>query len=467
VRAAEPPKPKAEEPPKPSSHTVRRELFEVKVTTKGVFEAERMVEIVLRPDVWADLFVLSAVAPGTRVKKGDGLLTLDTTKMDEAIRNLEEGQPLAELGLRLAQEEAAALEKSVPLDLVAADRAKKTADENLQRYVQVDRPLEAKSAQFGVKRAQDVLAYETEELRQLEKMYKADDLTEETEEIILKRQRDTVEVVTFNLEVAKTKADQTLTVDLPRRDVATRENVERQDLALTKARASLPLAAQKARLEADKQRLALEKARDQLAKLRKDREAMAVRAPADGVVYYGPCVRGEWPQLARSLARGTKLAPHEVALTLVEPQPLFVRAGVPEGELHRLQPDLEGVATPTGYPDARLGARLRSVSAIPVAAGKFELTLAVTLGDLAARIVPGMTCDIEVVSYRKPDALSVPLAAVFSDEADGKPCVYVQPPAGGPERRLVSLGRKSDKKAEILQGVSEGDVVLLEKPKAK
>ena len=42
-------------------------------------------------------------------------------------------------------------------------------------------------ANFSVKSADNMLAYEKEELRQLEKMYKADDLVEETEEIVLKR----------------------------------------------------------------------------------------------------------------------------------------------------------------------------------------------------------------------------------------------------------------------------------------
>ena len=55
-----------------------------------------------------------------------------------------------------------------------------------------------------VKKAKDYLEYQKEELRQLEKMYGADDLTEETEEIVLKRQRDAVELAIFSLQRART-----------------------------------------------------------------------------------------------------------------------------------------------------------------------------------------------------------------------------------------------------------------------
>ncbi len=467
ARAAEPPKPKAKAPAKPATYQVTLERLEIQVKTKGVFEAERMHEVAFRPDAWAELHVLKAVEPGARVKKGDVVLTLDATKIDEAIRDLEAGRPLAELALRLAREQVAASEKTNPLDLAAAERTNKHADEDLKRYVDIGRPLAVKSARFSVNRSQNYLEYTQEELRQLEKMYKADDLTEETEEIILKRQRNAVKRAVFNLEMAKTNADKTLNVELPRRDVTTKDNAQRQTLALAKAKATMPLALNKARLELEKQIRADRKGQEKLAKLKKDRAAMTVRSPADGIVYYGACVRGQWPKLNRSLARGTKLASHEVVMTIVEPQPVFVRATVPEKELHRLRPNLEGVATPTGYPSANLGARLRTLSPIPVTAGNFGLTIGVNVGKHAAQTVPGTTCDVKLISYRKKDAVTVPASAVFADEPDRKTYVYLRKKDGGREKRFVSVGQKTDKKAEILKGLEEGDVIFTHKPKGK
>ena len=71
------------------------------------------------------------------------------------------------------------------------------------------------------------LDYEKDELDQLEKMYKADDLTEETEEIVLKRQRNAVEFAEFSLENAKINSDEMLNIRMPRMDIQIKESLER------------------------------------------------------------------------------------------------------------------------------------------------------------------------------------------------------------------------------------------------
>ena len=79
-------------------------------------------------------------------------------------------RPLAELALRLAREQLAVLEKTTPLDLAAAERTNKHADEDLKRYVDTGRPLAVKSARLSVNRSENYLKYAQEELRPLEKM---------------------------------------------------------------------------------------------------------------------------------------------------------------------------------------------------------------------------------------------------------------------------------------------------------
>ena len=73
------------------------------------------------------------------------------------------------------------------MDLVAAERSRRIAKEDLAQMLEVELPTARKAVDFSLQMSADSLAYEKEELRQLEKMYKADDLTEETEEIVLRR----------------------------------------------------------------------------------------------------------------------------------------------------------------------------------------------------------------------------------------------------------------------------------------
>src|SRR5262245_50856041 len=77
-----------------ASEKVQRGPFQVDVGLSGVFEAQEMTEVVLRPQAWSELTVVTAVPQGTLVHAGDRLVELDTHKIDEAIRDLQAGQEL-------------------------------------------------------------------------------------------------------------------------------------------------------------------------------------------------------------------------------------------------------------------------------------------------------------------------------------------------------------------------------------
>ena len=455
-------KAQAKPPPAPTTHTVKKAPFKIEVKLKGVFEAATMAELMLVPKAWSALQVDKVVEQGTRVKKGDPVLWLDTEKIDEAVRNAEADEALAELGLEQAEEALRALEKTTPLDLAATERNQKRFDEDRKHFFEVELPYSRKSWAFSMKSAEFGLMYATEELRQLEKMYKADDLTEETEEIILKRARHNVERAKLKFEDAKNKIDKALKYDLPRSEENTKDTAERQALADAKARITLPMQLRQKQLEFEKQKRGRDEARKKLAKLKADRKLMTVKAPIDGIVYYGQCDRGHWNvAVAAALRKGGGLKPHQVFITIVQPRPMLVRTDVPEKELHQLKPNLEAVVTPTGYPDPRFGARLTSVSPVPIKEGTFDARLAVNPARADA-VLPGMTCSITVIVYHKKDAIAVPAAAVHADGA--KRYVLVKTKDGKHARRDVAVGRSASKKVEILKGLKPGETILLRKP---
>src|SRR5262249_20098571 len=129
--------------------------------------------------------------------------------------------------------------KSMPLERAAAEHAKKKADEDLKYFLEVGRGESEKSAHFMVKTAKFYLEYAQEELRQLQKMYKANDLTEETEKIILRRQENYVEMEAFFYQRMLIYRDEVLKFTLPNRDKALRESQARATLQLEKARTTL------------------------------------------------------------------------------------------------------------------------------------------------------------------------------------------------------------------------------------
>src|SRR5262249_30391925 len=297
--------------------------FQIEVILSGVFEAPRMSEVSIRPKAWTSPLVVDrAIEHGTPVKKGDILVELDREGIDKAIGDAEVENSLTELALKQAAEELPILEKGLPVDLAAAERSRTQAEQDLKRFLEIDRPHSVKSAEFSVKRATESLEYAKEELRQLEKMYRSKDLTEETEEIILRRQRFQVEAGEFLLREAELRGEQTLKIDLPRQEQRTREGAIRSSIDLEKARAMLPLNLNQKRLNLAKLEHDRARGTEKLADLRHDRDVMTIHAPTDGLVYYGQGDRGRWTTaavMAAKLRKGGVRRPNEVFIPVVAP----------------------------------------------------------------------------------------------------------------------------------------------------
>ena len=462
-------KPAAEAAAAPPSYTVKKEPFKIQVDLEGVFEAPTMTELVLRPKEWQGLSVLAAAPHGAAVKKGDVLVKLDMEKIDRAIDDLRAELKLGEIALKQAQDQFALLEKTTPMDMEAGERAQRFAEEDHKYYQEVSRPLTLKSQEMQMKFMHEMLEYEKEELAQLEKMYKADDLTEETEKIVLKRQRDAVERAEWSVHTMEIHNERYLKTEFPRQDQQTEENFHRRTLQWNKDRVELPRNLNRARLELERSKIQSARSREKLDKMLADRESMIVKAPADGTVYYGRCQRGKFseaPVFAEALRRNGAIQPNQVFMTVVESGPLFVRTAVAEDQLHKVYKGVDGTATPTGYPDLKWDAEVEEVSAVPTSPGSFDARLSVSPDKPAKQVVPGMTCKIKLTPYSKSEAVVVPPKTVFSDPQDeDEKFVYLLDKNGKAEKHEIKIGKQTDKQVEVRKGLNEGDKILLDAPK--
>lgn len=465
--AATRPAPADKAPPKP--YTVKPSDFRITISAKGTFDPIGATEIRVTPEAWtprAGMKVLQVAPRGSMVKKGQVLLKLDTHDIDEAIQDAQLNQQSAELTLKIAQEEFAAKAKAYELDLAAAMRAKTQADEDRARYLKIVRPMAIKTAQRSLQAAEDSLTYTREELRQLEKMYKADDLTEETEEIIIQRQRKAVDRAEFALEVQKLAVDKALKTDIPRQDIAARDRYDRQAIAHGSTLVTLKASLAKAKLELTKLKNATTRSARKLAEIRKDRAGLVVKSPAAGMVIHGGSAKGAWPTLSRELKVDDKIQSGEVAMSVIAPGKVVVRTKAPEAELHRLRPGMACEVVPDAYPTCKLNGKVTTLDPLP-SGGNVEMILSVATPKVTPPLLPAMNCKVTLLVYAKADALTVPAGFVHADDKDTrKKVVYVRDGCGA-VARAVTVGRTGSGKMEILSGLKEGEVVLAGKPVEK
>jgi HlyD family secretion protein len=433
--------------------------------------AEDSEEIVVRPEEWTtsgSLVVERVARHGARVKRGDVLMQFDTTRIDRAIEDLRSELQINQLSLRQAEQSLRALEELTPIDLAANERLAKMSDEDQRYYFDRQRPFNEKTIAFNLESAKNRLEYVEEELKQLKKMYEADELIEETEAIVLKRAQHSVDAARMSLESAQMSRDFSLEFNLPRNDESTRESALRTRLQTQRNAITLPLTLERQRLEVAKLNQQRLRSEERLKKLELDREAMTVTSPLDGFVYYGRAVRGKFSDSvaqAESLSPFSTVQPNRVLMTVVKPQPLRILVSVPEENLRRMRSGLTGTAVPKAFPDSKLPVTMARISPVPTAPGMFEGEFRVTRGGQADTMMPGMTCKVEVVPYEKRNALHVPPKTVMTDEKTDETYVWLVGEDGKAERRNVKVGEKTEKEAEILEGLARGDKVLLEAPK--
>lgn len=450
--------------PQAEIYEVRAELFKIEITLSGKFHPEQATEIILRPKSWSTFRVVQAVDHGARVKKGDVLVEFESDRLLDAIADQRRRIELAATNLKRAEEELRLLEATVPLDLALAQRAKRMADEDWEYFVHVDKPFMEKSARFSAEVARWFLEYEQEELRQLEKMYKADELTDETEEIILRRQQNRVRMAQMDLEEADKRLNETLKFSLPRMTESRELSHQRAEYTFRYNEATIPLSLVTAKLNVEEARSTLEREQRRLAELEADKELLVIRSPIDGIVYYGRIVRGSWSTGLSGLERympGSTVDTNKVIMTVVQPRPLSVWAEIPENRVGRLRVGLTGTAELPVLPGAYLPAKLADLVLVPVKEGTFAARIEVQIPEDAPAVVPGGSCQVRFVPYLKQRTLVVPASAVGSDELDpSRKYVWRLDPSGKLVRQPVTLGERSNDRVEILDGIVAGDRIL-------
>ncbi len=468
LAAQQPSKPEAK-PPAPKTFKVAKELFQLDISLKGSLETSAMIEVLVRPDQWSSFQVLKALPHGSLVKKGDTLVTLDMEKIDDAIQDLENARIIGELALRLAEEDLRTFEQTMPMDLEQAEVSMRQSDEDKQMFLDFGKALALEQAEQNLKSSRHNLEYTMEELKQLEKMYRSKDLTEETEELILKRQRRAVESAQFWLKGSELRHQQTIKFDIPRQERSLLEGNKRQAIALHKAKTTLPMQLQQKRLEFERMKRERKKSDERLANLKKDRAMMAMAAPADGILYYGKFTRGQWSNAAsieQIMANGS-LPLNQVIMTIVQPKPLNIRATIEEKDRGRVKVGQKGKVTVTAFPNEKLAATMQKIDPVPSIGGGYEADLTFDEALTNNALMPTMSVSVKLNVYRKENALTLPSSAIFTEEDDEDHAyVWFYQEGSKPTKRTVKVGDKSGNKTEILSGLSEGDLVLQTKPES-
>ncbi len=451
-------KTEGEKPAEKETYKVEPEEFTVETELTGVIESTTTMPVSVDLKRWSDMRIVSVVPHGTEVKKGDVLVEFDTDKLRKKIRELKLELPEKEADLRTSEMELSKLEETTPILREKARKAKTEAEEDLAYFNEVSRPMRERDVEEDIESTKNYLAYAEEELAQLKKMYERDDLTEETEEIILQRQQNTVDSYKWMLEQTTERGRRTLETSIPREHEELVTAVELREIEWKTDKKNFDESLEKKRLEIEKKRRDMEEAILSLKEHEEDLSEMKVLSPMDGIVYYGMAQRGKWTTAAtldRKLIPGQAATMREVMMTIVDPSDVQLRAAVKDDQLRDLTSGKTGTAKLKWNPDTELNVKVESVSYVPFADNTFDAILSISDVDVAIPLMPGMEATAKVESYSKKNAIAVPVEAV-KKEGDIETVTL-----RGGKKREVETGRRNKKKVEIEKGLEAGEVIEL------
>ena len=323
--------------------------------------------------------------------------------------------------------------------------------------------------------AQDALEGSQEELNQLQKMYKADDLTEETEEIILKRARREVERSQFMLKTAQIQHDRRLNQEIPREKRLKEVAKDREVLNLQKTRESLPLTLSQKQFEVAKLKSTQDQMNLKWRQMIEDEKLLKLTSPIDGIVVYGQAELGKWTTteaMQSSLRPGGSITPHQVIMTIIPDKGATLRVDIPEKDLGTCEAGQKGQFFPTAYAGAAIPCHLKGMTRVFAKEGLFGGEVGIDAAKDSDRqqrpLITGMTGKVRLVQFSAPNVIAVPSSAVFiEDENPNQYYVYVSVEGMEPRRQTVEVGQCSATKTHIKSGLQAGDKILLEKPEEK
>ena len=268
-------------------HPVKKTIRNT-ITLKGFIEDPDAIPISIDTENWADLRVSIPPIHGKEVKKGEIIMELDMEKIRSHIQFLNHDLNILDINKEILQAEIKLAEELAPLEKAELDRFEKYVKEDYNRFKEIYFPFDKRSAAMSLKTSEQYLAYAAEELNQLKKMYEADDLTEETEEIILQRAQYQYERAKFSHEAAKIRNEETLQFQLPRGKTATDNNFNREKLSLQTLRKIKPAELNRKKLEGKK----MIEERKQFAinkeKIEMDLKKMhPINSPSNGLLFLG------------------------------------------------------------------------------------------------------------------------------------------------------------------------------------
>ena len=199
------------------------------------------------------------------------------------------------------------------------------------------------------------------------------------------------------------------------------------------------------------QEISLQKLQNALQDAQEDLDDYAIRAPLDGLI----------AQIGAQV--GGDATSSTVIATLVSKQ-MFAEIALNEVDAAVVKAGQKATLTFDAIPDLTITGAVSEIDALgAVSQGVVTYNVKIALDAQDPRVKPNMSVSATIITDAKQNVLIAPSSAIKS--ADDNPYVEILSGAVSkipPQQRTVEIGLANDTSTEILSGLSEGDLVVVQ-----
>lgn len=291
----------------------------------------------------------------------------------------------------------------------------------------------------------------------------------------LDRDRLTVINRQFQADSAKVSLDLFMRYDFPKtaEDLLSKYIEARRQLQRTHAQCRSRLAQAKAKLSNTETRY--KEQEEQVREFEQQIKYCTIKARAPGLVVYGAgdtsdmfrAMRGRGGVSSGIIAEGEVVTEGQAIISMPDTAAMVAEISVHETEVDKVRPGQPATIVMDAFPDRVLQGEVIEVAPLPDQQRGWmnpDLKVYQTLVKIDGTndfLKSRMSCKVKILVRQLNDIVIVPIQVVSNRR--GKKVCYVTTPQG-PEERAVQTGAFNDTFVQIVNGLEEGDEVLLNPP---
>jgi HlyD family secretion protein len=444
------------------TYEVKRGPLTISFVESGTIKARD--QVILKNEVEGSTSITYIIPEGNRVKKDDLLIELDVSSLEDQKIDREIAVQNGEAAFIGAKESLAVVENQAKSDVDLATLTLDFAKQDIDKYIRGEYPYEVDKANADITLAEEELTRADDTLKWSEKLFsqsyisktelQADELSKNKSQLnveLAKKSKELLNEYTYKRNLAKFQSD-----------------VNQAEMAMerTKRKANADVIQAQAELKAKESEFGRQK--DKLAKVEDQIKKTKVYAPADGLVIYATS--------AKASGRHSSAEPLDVGRAVKEREELiYLPTGdsskaeimTHESNLKKTSKGLPAIITVDALQGKTFYGTIESIAPLPDAQSMWMnpdlkvYTTEIYIDGNDPTLRTGMSCQAEIIVKQYQDALYIPIQAVI--KIGTAFTVYVKSGKSF-QPRQVKLGLDNNKVVHILEGLKEGDIILLNPP---